>query len=286
MEAPSCSSSNPNKLRCPAHRYGDPLSPLAMSSGSRRMTSFAGSTVPVERRWSIFTISPCCVPTVKSFPTCAENTEDMLDFLSHLARLRYTRKTLSPADGPDGRDDHPHRRGKLQDLQAWHAWDDRLAMGSWFNLDLEVSWVIGLPPVIIHLNGIVHEIKHPAIGVPPFPETSIKLQPNVQNSRGICWVWLAAWGWWSCCHEMSWASKPYGHHEMIFFGCAKKGDPWEMLGSFKFWAPFFQLRLNWRTGRPKKKYISIHMYIYIKIPQLNQIFHDFLWEGCKQPQWS
>ena len=27
---------------------------------------------------------------------------------------------------------------------------------------------IGVPPVLIHFNGIVHEINHPAIGVPPF----------------------------------------------------------------------------------------------------------------------
>ena len=36
---------------------------------------------------------------------------------------------------------------------------------------LEVSWVIGLPPVIIHWFSWIPEINHPAIGIPPFLET-------------------------------------------------------------------------------------------------------------------
>ena len=34
---------------------------------------------------------------------------------------------------------------------------------------------MGVLPVIIHLNGIFHEINHPAIRVPPFMETPIDI---------------------------------------------------------------------------------------------------------------
>ena len=49
----------------------------------------------------------------------------------------------------------------------------------WF-MYMEVCWVIGVPPVIIHAKWwISHEINHPAIGVPPFEETPISISISI-----------------------------------------------------------------------------------------------------------
>ena len=61
-----------------------------------------------------------------------------------------------------------------------------------FKHQMEVSWVIEVPPVIIHFRGIFHEINQPAMGVPPWlwkpPYTVVLRSPKIGETRPM----------WSC----------------------------------------------------------------------------------------
>ena len=53
-------------------------------------------------------------------------------------------------------------------------------------LQMGLSWVIGVPPVIIHFSGIFPNKNHPAIGDPPFMEPPKYLESSDLHLVPLC----------------------------------------------------------------------------------------------------
>ena len=81
---------------------------------------------------------------------------------------------------------------KFRSRVEWVSfWEDGIL---WMDRYLEVSWVIGVPPDIIHFSGIFHERNHPAMGYPhwwkpPFPVQAVNSHPK------RCWGFPSIWGY-------------------------------------------------------------------------------------------